>query len=103
MTDRRPQGTAYTGAKGSPPPVPADMPDQQVQDGEDALDVIPPPGAEHPEAKPDAEPDGPDADKPHADKLDPDKPDPDEAGSGRNVARNAGVHPEHPTPDESTG
>ncbi|MFD9542925.1 hypothetical protein [Streptomyces sp. NPDC060022] len=93
MTDRRPQGTAYTGAKGSPPPVPADMPDQQIQDGEDALDVIPPPGTERPEAKPDAESEEPDADK----------PDPDEAGSGRNVARNAGVHPEHPTPDESTG
>ncbi|MFD3655619.1 hypothetical protein [Streptomyces sp. NPDC058620] len=90
MTDRRPEGTAYTGAKGSPPPVPADMPDQQVQDGEDALDVILPPSAERLEARPDAEPDA-------------DKPDPDEAGSGRNGARNAGVHPEHPTPDEPTG
>ncbi|MFJ8857983.1 hypothetical protein ACIRD8_06055 [Streptomyces sp. NPDC102451] len=88
MTDRRPQGTAYTGAKGSPPPVPADMPDQQAQDGEDALDVILPPGTERPGT--DA---GPDADR----------PDPDEAGSGRSGARNAGVHPEHPTPDESTG
>ncbi|MFE2022373.1 hypothetical protein ACFW9O_30480 [Streptomyces sp. NPDC059499] len=90
MTDRRPKGTAYTGAEGSPPPIPADMPDQQVQDGEDALDVILPPGAERPEAAPDAEPDD-------------EKPDPDEAGSGRSAARNAGVHPEHPTPDESTG
>ncbi|MFD9503378.1 hypothetical protein [Streptomyces sp. NPDC060035] len=86
MTDRRPEGTAYTGAKGSPPPIPADMPDQQVQDGEDALDVILPPDTERPEGESDA-----------------DKPDPDEAGSGRNAARNAAVHPEHPVPDESTG
>ncbi|WP_393063289.1 hypothetical protein [Streptomyces sp. LN549] len=86
MTDRRPQGTAYTGAKGSPPPIPADVPDQQVQDGEDALDVILPPGSEHLAGEPE-----------------PDEPDPDEAGAGRNTARNAGIHPEHPTPDESTG
>ncbi|MBL1290994.1 hypothetical protein PV394_18255 [Streptomyces sp. NE06-03E] len=89
MTDRRPQGTAYTGAEGSPPPVPADMPDQQAQDGEDALDVILPPGTERPETETDPD--------------DADRPDPDEAGSGRSDARNAGVHPEQPTPDESTG
>ncbi|WEH39679.1 hypothetical protein OG233_09360 [Streptomyces sp. NBC_01218] len=82
MTDRRPEGTAYTGAEGTPPPIPADMPDQQVQEGEDALDVTPPPWAEQPE----------DTDA-----------DPDEAGAGARAARNAGVHPEHPTPDESTG
>lgn len=86
MTDRRPEGTAYTGAKGSPPPIPADVPDQQVQEGEDALDVVLPPGSR--DDAEDAEPDG---------------PDPDEAGSGRSTARNAGTHPEHPTPDESTG
>ncbi|WP_285563903.1 MULTISPECIES: hypothetical protein [unclassified Streptomyces] len=86
MTDRRPEGTAYTGAKASPPPIPADVPDQQVQEGEDALDVVLPPGSEHLEGE--SEPEG---------------PDPDEAGAGRNTARNAGVHPEHPTPDESTG
>lgn len=86
MTDRRPQGTAYTGAKGSPPPIPADVPDQQVQDGEDALDVVLPPDSE--EGAADSE---------------SDRPDPDEAGSGRNAARNAGTHPDHPTPDESTG
>lgn len=90
MTDRRPEGTAYTGAKGSPPPVPADMPDQQVQDGEDDLDVVLPPSAERVDARADAE-------------SDDDSSDPDEAGAGRNSARNAGVHPEHPTPDESTG
>ncbi|GAA2917779.1 MULTISPECIES: hypothetical protein [Streptomycetaceae] len=90
MTDRRPAGIAYTGAKGSPPPIPADMPDQQVQDGEDALDVVLPPSAERARAKPDSEPDA-------------DKPDPDEAGSGRDEARNAGIHPEHPVPEESPG
>ncbi|MFB4426640.1 hypothetical protein C5F59_036840 [Streptomyces sp. QL37] len=90
MTDRRPQGTAYTGATGCPPPVPADMPDQQAQEGEDALDVILPPGEERPETETEGD-------------SDADGPDPDEAGSGRSGARNAGVHPEHPTPDESTG
>ncbi|WP_299529019.1 hypothetical protein [uncultured Streptomyces sp.] len=96
MTDRRPEGTAYTGAKGSPPPIPADMPDQQAQDGEDALDVILPPGTERPEAQ---EGTGPENDT----DTDTGRPDPDEAGSGRDSARNAGVHPDHPTPDESTG
>ncbi|MFE7752041.1 hypothetical protein [Streptomyces sp. NPDC057428] len=95
MTDRRPAGTAYTGAEASPPPIPADMPDQQAQEGEDALDVILPPGTERPRTEPDSGTDEGDPDS--------DNPDPDEAGSGRNAARNAGVHPEHPTPDESTG
>ncbi|MER6116380.1 hypothetical protein E6R60_14465 [Streptomyces sp. A0642] len=86
MTDRRPEGTAYTGAKGSPPPVPADIPDQQVQEGEDPLDVVLPPDSDE-----------------HTGDAEPGRPDPDEAGSGRNAARNAGTHAEHPTPDESTG
>ncbi|MFH9469767.1 hypothetical protein ACH4LT_21205 [Streptomyces clavifer] len=86
MTDRRPQGTAYTGAKASPPPIPADMPDQQAQEGEDVLDVILPPGTERPEAEPDAE-----------------KTDPDEAGSGRDSARNAAIRTDQPAPDEPTG
>ncbi|MEU3721008.1 hypothetical protein [Streptomyces californicus] len=81
MTDRRPEGTAYTGAAGSPPPVPADMPDQQTQEGEDALD-IPAPDRVAREGDPEL----------------------DEAGAGRDAPRNAGVHPEeHPAPDESTG
>ncbi|MGW2279650.1 hypothetical protein [Streptomyces sp. NPDC001770] len=84
MTDRRPEGPAYTGASGSPPPIPADMPDQQVQEGEDALDVPPPPWADQQQE-------------------DADGADPDEAGAGARAARNAGVHPDHPTPDESTG
>ncbi|MFF7365053.1 hypothetical protein [Streptomyces sp. NPDC008125] len=86
MTDRRPEGPAYTGASGSPPPIPADMPDQQVQEGEDALDVSPPPWADQ-----------------QQDDTDADGTDPDEAGAGARSARNAGVHPDHPTPDESTG
>ncbi|MGW2838236.1 hypothetical protein ACWCWD_10625 [Streptomyces sp. NPDC001493] len=86
MTDRRPEGPAYTGASGSPPPVPADMPDQQVQEGEDALDVPPPPWADQ-----------------EQDDTGADRTDPDEAGAGARAARNAGVHPDHPTPDESTG
>ncbi|MFJ9624131.1 hypothetical protein [Streptomyces sp. NPDC101181] len=82
MTDRRPEGTAYTGASGSKPPVPADMPDQQARDGEDPLD-IPVPDRVAREA---------------------DEPDPDEAGSGRGAPLNAGAHPEsHPAPHESPG
>ncbi|MYS37300.1 hypothetical protein GT025_24590 [Streptomyces sp. SID4920] len=62
--------------------MPADMPDQQVQEGEDPMDVPTPPR------------DGDDS---------RDLPDPDESGSGHGEARNAGVHPEHPVPDESPG
>ncbi|WP_191134085.1 hypothetical protein [Streptomyces sp. col6] len=85
MTDRRPEGPVHEGASPSPPPVPADLPDQQVQDGEDPMDVPAPPRA------------GRDEDDGR------DLPDPDESGSGRGEARNAGVHPEHPVPDESPG
>ncbi|MFJ7627012.1 hypothetical protein ACIQZN_11025 [Streptomyces sp. NPDC097595] len=88
MTDRRPEGPVHEGASPSPPPVPADMPDQQVQEGEDPMDVPDPPRA------------GQTGDKGREDE---DLPDPDESGSGRGSARNAGVHPEHPVPDESPG
>ncbi|MBM7055245.1 MULTISPECIES: hypothetical protein [Streptomyces] len=82
MTDRRPEGAAYTGASGSPPPIPADLPDQQNQEGEDALDIPVPDRV----ARQD------------------DEPELDEAGAGRDAPRNAGAHPEeHPAPDESTG
>ncbi|MCL6289302.1 hypothetical protein PV749_01040 [Streptomyces sp. ID03-2B] len=82
MTDRRPEGTAYTGASGSPPPVPADLPDQQSQEGEDALDIPVPDRVARQEGHPEL----------------------DEAGAGRSAPRNAGAHPEeHPAPDESTG
>ncbi|MEV5604986.1 hypothetical protein AB0L33_26450 [Streptomyces sp. NPDC052299] len=86
MTDRRPEGPVYEGASPNPPPVPADLPDQQVQEGEDPMDVQAPPRAGQ------TGDDGGD-----------DLPDPDESGSGRGAARNAGVHPEHPVPDESPG
>ncbi|MCI3274206.1 hypothetical protein [Streptomyces cylindrosporus] len=72
MADRR-----DTGADGEP--VPRDLPDQQVQDGEDPLD-IPVPEGEGGEV-----------------------PEPDEAGTGREGGpRSANVHPEHPDPDESS-
>lgn len=75
MTDRRPPGAAYSGAKGSPPPIPADMPDQQVQDGEGDLDVIYPPRAEGLAAKE------------AADSSEPADPDPNaDAGSGASDA-----------------
>ncbi|MFI7285753.1 hypothetical protein ACIBRY_03680 [Streptomyces anulatus] len=82
MTDRRPEGTAYTGASGSPPPVPADMQDQQTQEGEDALDIPVPDRVARQGGQPEL----------------------DEAGAGRETPRNAGAHPDrHPAPDESTG
>jgi hypothetical protein len=62
-------------------PVPRDLPDQQVREGEDPLD-IPVPDVEA------EEPDG-------------ELPDTDEAGTGRrDGARSANVHPGHPAPDE---
>ncbi|ARF76811.1 hypothetical protein B7C62_34395 [Kitasatospora albolonga] len=83
MTDRRPEGTAYDGASPSPPPVGADLPDQQAQEGEDPLDIPVPERVARESG---------------------DGPDPDEAGSGRDEPRNAGAHPdEHPAPDESPG
>ncbi|WNI27678.1 hypothetical protein [Streptomyces sp. ITFR-6] len=76
MTDRRPPGAACSGSKGSPPPIPADMPDQQVQDGEGDLDVILPPRAE-----------GVVAAKEDADSSGPADPDPNAgAGSGASGA-----------------
>ncbi|MFJ9544228.1 hypothetical protein ACIRPX_44480 [Streptomyces sp. NPDC101225] len=70
-----------TGPDGEP--VPRDLPDQQVREGEDPLDIPLPPGG--------AEADG-------------EVPDTDEAGTGRQEgSRSATVHPEHPAPDESTG
>ncbi len=57
------------------------MPDQQTQEGEDALD-IPVPDRVAREGDPEL----------------------DEAGAYRDAPRNAGAHPEeHPAPDESTG
>ncbi|MFR0355470.1 hypothetical protein [Streptomyces sediminimaris] len=63
-------------------PVPRDLPDQQVREGEDPLDIPLPPGEE--------------------DEAGGEVPDTDEAGAGRQDGpRSATVHPEHPSPDES--
>ncbi|MGW2515426.1 hypothetical protein ACWC09_00030 [Streptomyces sp. NPDC001617] len=60
-------------------PVPRDLPDQQVREGEDPLDIPLPEGEEA------------------------EVPDTDEAGTGRQDGpRSATVHPEHPAPDESS-
>ncbi|MEU1124905.1 hypothetical protein ABZ371_15390 [Streptomyces sp. NPDC005899] len=91
MSERRGQGAADTGGEGSAPPLPRDMPDQQVQDGEDPLDVPVLPGTPGQGA---ADGDGDDRGE---------LPDLDESGAGRDEARQAGVHPEQPTPDESSG
>lgn len=75
MADRR-----DTGQNGEP--VPRDLPDQQVRDDEDPLDIPLPPGEEE---------------------ADDELPDTDEAGTGRQDGpRSATVHPEHPAPDESS-
>ncbi|PCG87262.1 hypothetical protein CIB93_03630 [Streptomyces sp. WZ.A104] len=79
MTDRRPEGAAHNGASGSPPPIPADLPDQQTGEDEDSLDIPVPERVARESGE----------------------PDPDEAGSGPDTPRNAGAHPEDPTPDES--
>ncbi|MCH5671391.1 hypothetical protein [Streptomyces gilvus] len=74
MADRR-----DTGQGGEP--VPRDLPDQQVREGEDPLDIPLPAAAEN----------------------ESETPDTDEAGTGRRDGpRSATVHPEHPTPDESS-
>jgi hypothetical protein len=63
-------------------PVPRDLPDQQVREGEDPLDIPLPAVAEDESQMPDT----------------------DEAGTGRpDGPRSATVHPEHPGPDESSG
>ena len=70
MVDRRDAGR-------SGGPVPRDLPDQQVGEGEDPLDIPLPEGT--------------------------DVPDTDEAGAGREDGpRAATVHAEHPAPDESS-
>ena len=62
-------------------PVPRDLPDQQVGEGEDPLDIPVPDVA--------------------AEEADDGVPDTDEAGTGRRDGpRSATVHPEHPAPDE---
>lgn len=83
MTEYRPEGPGE-----NTDPVPRDMPDQQVQDGEDPWDVAP--GAHPGEGTP------------GADAPATDVPDTDEAGTSRKGApRSDTVHPEDPEPGES--
>ncbi|MFD6291614.1 hypothetical protein [Streptomyces sp. NPDC060205] len=77
-------------------PVPRDLPDQQVQEGEDPWDVITPP-----EPGPDEDADG-DGDAGGRAKPETDVPDTDEAGTGRQGDEGTStVHPEDPEPEES--
>ncbi|MCM2390687.1 hypothetical protein [Streptomyces albipurpureus] len=75
-------------------PVPRDLPDQQVQEGGDYLDVPPPPSSDESADEPDES-----ADDPGDQRL----PEADEAGAGRGEPRSGSVHPEQPVPDEPTG
>ncbi|WP_328492440.1 hypothetical protein OHS59_06505 [Streptomyces sp. NBC_00414] len=81
-------------------PVPRDLPDQQVQEGEDPWDVITPP-----ESGPGEDSDGQDGrpkTKQDADAAGTDVPDTDEAGTGRQGdSGTSTVHPEDPEPEES--
>ncbi|WP_329014683.1 hypothetical protein [Streptomyces sp. NBC_00690] len=87
--------------------VPRDLPDQQVHDGDDPLDLPPPTSPEEstaPDGGEDTDADrdgqGEDADgSPPDDEL----PEADEAGAGRGEARSGSVHPEQPVPDEPSG
>lgn len=83
MTEYRPEGPGENGENTDP--VPRDMPDQQVQEGEDPWDLAP--AADPGEGEPAT-----------------DVPDTDEAGTGRKGApRSDTVHPEDPEPGESSG
>ena len=80
MTEHRLEGPGENGD-----PIPRDLPDQQAHEGEDPWDV----GSAS---------DGADEDEPATD-----VPDTDEAGTGRRGTRRSDtVHPEHPSPDESS-
>lgn len=89
MTDRRPEGPAYKGARGSRPPVPKDPPDQQIQEGEDPLDVPIPKRVER-----QVNDSGHDV---------PDLPEPDESGAGRADRKQPESEPDMPEPDEPSG
>ncbi|MFE6287156.1 hypothetical protein [Streptomyces sp. NPDC057877] len=87
MAAHRHQAPGETGSE----PVPRDMQDQQSGAGEDHWDVNPR----------DADP-GTDDSGQETESTD-EVPDTDEAGTGREgAAHGATVHPEHPTPDESS-
>ncbi len=76
-------------------PVPRDLPDQQVRDGEDPWDVEPAAAGWRRSSDEDAAESEQDTDA-------ADVPDTDEAGTGRQGAAHTGtVHPEDPGPEES--
>ncbi|WP_210587160.1 hypothetical protein [Streptomyces sp. GESEQ-35] len=74
-------------------PVPRDLQDQQAADpGDDPWEVPPADATDDPD------------ETDETDVPDTDVPDTDEAGTGRQGAPHAaGVHPEQPVPDESSG
>ncbi|MFD0318788.1 hypothetical protein [Streptomyces flavalbus] len=79
-------------------PVPRDMQDQLSGAGDDHWDVDPR------EADPGTDDSGQEGQETESTGSSHDVPDTDEAGTGREgAAHGATVHPEHPTPDESSG
>ncbi|MDQ1034420.1 hypothetical protein QFZ75_000836 [Streptomyces sp. V3I8] len=91
-------------------PVPRDLPDQQVQEGEDPWDVVTPPGFEQDEGSGQGEESGGNGKGPEPGaRARPDSgasgarvPDTDEAGTGRQGDPGTStVHPEDPEPQES--
>ncbi|WP_221357006.1 hypothetical protein [Streptomyces beigongshangae] len=85
-------------------PVPRDLPDQQVQEGEDPWDVVTPPEPGRGDVPPGADSaegsaeDGPESGAGAG------VPDTDEAGTGRQgESHTSTVHPEDPEPEESSG
>ncbi|BCL25963.1 hypothetical protein ACFFS2_15525 [Streptomyces aurantiacus] len=78
-------------------PVPRDLPDQQVREGEDPWDVAPAVTGRREGSDEDAPESEQDTDADAAD-----VPDTDEAGTGRQGAPHTStVHPEDPGPEES--
>jgi hypothetical protein len=92
VTEHRLEGPGENGD-----PVPRDLPDQQVHEGDDPWDVtVESDGSEGTNGS--GESAGDDGAEPGSD-----VPDTDEAGTGRQGApRSDTVHPEHPDADEST-
>ncbi|WP_069170025.1 hypothetical protein [Streptomyces griseus] len=92
MSERRSKEAADTDGEDTGTPLPRDMPDQQIQAGEDPLDVPVLPRTP-----------GQDADGTGGEGAGAELPELDESGAGRDEPLQAGVHPEHPAPDEPSG
>jgi hypothetical protein len=91
VADHRAEGAEGTGGAGTP--VPRDLPDQQVTEGEDRWDVAPGGTA------------GQDTGEESAAQAPDDVPDTDEAGTGRRggAPHSGAADPDQPVPDEPTG